>query len=149
VARVRRAVGVAASALLAGGCFVYRAAEPAALQPGETVRLTLTSCGTQEITQQVGPRVQALDGRVITARDGAVTVSVTQLTRSRGSEEFWPGDSVVVPFRGLDSLLVRRLDRKRSALAVGGTLVAIFAFRRIAQEAGLFTTGAGRPPGGQ
>jgi hypothetical protein len=138
-----------ASAVLAGGCFAYRAAEPAAVQPGQTIRVTLTPSGTQEVTQQVGPRVESLDGRVIAARDSALAVSVTQLTRARAGEEFWPGDSVIVPVRGVSTVEVRRLDRKRSALAVGGTLAAIFVLRRVVREAGLFGGGAGRPPGGQ
>jgi hypothetical protein len=142
-------VGVAASALVAGGCFAYRAAEPAAAQAGQIVRLTLTPAGSQELTRQVGPRVESLDGRVLAARDTALAVSVTQLTRARAGEEFWPGDSVVVPVRSVGSLQVRQLDRKRSALAVGGTVVAIFVMRRVVQEAGIFGGGPKPPPGGQ
>jgi hypothetical protein len=134
---------------MVAGCFAYRSAEPAALQPGQTVRLTLTSSGTQEITQQVGPRVQVLDGRVIAARDSALAVSVTQLTRALAGEEFWPGDSVIVPVRGLSGLEVRQLDRKRTWLAVGGTAVAIVVLRRVIQEAGIFGGGVSRPPSGQ
>jgi hypothetical protein len=138
-----------ASAVLAASCFAYRAAEPGAVEPGQTVRVTLTPSGTQELTQQVGPRVESLDGRVIATRDSTLAVSVTQLTRARAGEEFWPGDSVMVPVRGVSGVEVRRLDRKRSALAVGGTLAAIFVLRRVVREAGLFGGGAGRPPGGQ
>jgi hypothetical protein len=138
-----------ASALAAGGCFTYRAAEPGALQPGETIRVGLTPSGAQEITRQVGPRVASLDGRLIAARDSALAVSVTQLTRTRASEEFWPGDSVIVPVRGVESLLVRKLDRQRSALAVGGALVGMLVLRRVTQEAGLFGGGARPSPGGQ
>jgi hypothetical protein len=134
---------------MAGGCFAYRAAEPGAVRPGQIVHLTLTPSGAQELTQHVGPRVESLDGRVIAARDSALAVSVTQLTRTRAGEEFWPGDSVVVPVHGVGSLRVRQLDRKRSALAVGGTIVAILVLRRTVQEAGLFGSGAKPPPGGQ
>jgi hypothetical protein len=119
------------------------------VQPGQVVRLALTPSGSQELTSQVGPRVESLDGRVLAARDTTLAVSVTQLTRGRAGEEFWPGDSVVVPVRGVGSLLVRTLDRKRSTLAVGGTLVAIFVLRRVVQEAGIFGSGAKPPPGGQ
>ncbi|MFN2563808.1 MAG: hypothetical protein ABR499_02190 [Gemmatimonadaceae bacterium] len=136
-------------AVVAGGCFAYRATEPARVAPGQLVRVTLTPSGAQELTQQVGPRVEALDGRVLQARDSAFSVAVTQLSRARAGEEFWTGDSVVVPFRGVSSLWVRRLDRKRSAMAVGGTIIAVFAMRRVVQEAGLFGGGPGRPPGSQ
>lgn len=140
---------VAASALAAGGCFAYRRAEPTSLQPGEGVRIVLSSAGSQELTTQVGPRVTRLEGRVIGARDTALSVAVRQLLRTPASEEFWNGDSVVVPVRVVDTVAVRRLDRRRSALAVGGTLVAVLVLRRVAQEAGVFGSNQTRPPGQQ
>src|SRR5688572_18364109 len=108
---VRRAVGLAVSAVLAGGCFAYRPADPTGVHTGEAVRVELTPSGAQEITQQLGPRVESLDGRVVAPRDSALVLTVSQLTRWRGSEEFWTGDSVTVPVRALSSLSVRRFDR--------------------------------------
>jgi hypothetical protein len=142
-------VAIVASALPAGGCFVYRAAEPARVQPGEGVRIVLSSTGSQELTGQVGPRVTRLEGRVIGSRDTALALSVTQLVRTPASEEFWNGDSVVVPVRAVDALSVRRLDRRKSAIAVGGTLVALYFMRRLADEAGVFGSRQNRPPGQQ
>ena len=148
--RLRNVVVVAASALVAGGCFVYRRAEPTSVQPGEGVRIVLSPAGTQTLTTQVGPRVSRLEGRVIGARDTALSVAVRQLLRTpAATEEFWNGDSVVVPVRVVDTVSVRRLDRQRSALAVGGTLVAVFVLRRVIQESGIFGSGQGRPPGQQ
>jgi hypothetical protein len=146
---VRSAVRGVALAVLAGGCFAYRPADPGGLRTGEAVRVELTPSGAQELTQQVGPRVESLDGRVIFPRDSTLVVAVRQLTRSRGTEEFWTGDSVTVPVRGVSSLLVRRLDRNRTLLAVGGTVIGMFVMRRVIEEAGIFGSRPGRPPGSQ
>ena len=142
-------VAVAVSALPAGGCFVYRAAEPARLQPGEGVRIALTPAGSQELTGQVGPRVTQLEGRVIGSRDTSVALSVTQLLRGPTNEEFWNGDSVIVPVRAVNALSVRRLDRQKSVIVAGSTIVALYFMRRLAQEAGVFGTSQSRPPGQQ
>lgn len=146
---VRRAVGVAVTAVLAGGCFAYRPADPTGLRTGEAVRVELTPSGAQEITQQLGPRVESLDGRVVGPLDSALVLAVRQLTRSRGAEEFWTGDSVTVPVRAVSSLLVRRFDRNRTWLAVGGAAIGIFVMRRVIIEAGLFGGRVNRQPGSQ
>jgi hypothetical protein len=146
---VRRAVGVVASAVMAGGCFAYRPADLGGVRAGEAVRVELTPSGTQELTQQVGPRVETLDGRVIFPRDSSLVVAVRQITRSRGMEEFWTGDSVTVPVRGVSSLAVRRFDRNRTLLAVTGAVVGVLVMRRVIEEAGIFGGGPGRPPPGQ
>ena len=147
--RLLGSVATAASALAASGCFAYRAAEPARVQPGEGVRVVLNAEGSQELTRQVGPRVTRLEGRVIGAPDSALALAVRQLMRTPASEEFWNGDSVFVPVRAVDAVSVRRLDRRRSALAVGGTLAAVYVLRRVIQEAGVFGSGQTRPPGQQ
>jgi hypothetical protein len=48
--------------------------------------------------------------------------------------------------RIVDALSVRRLDRRKSAFAAGGTLVALLVMRRLADEAGVFGSGQSRPP---
>jgi hypothetical protein len=134
---------------MAGGCFAYRPADLGGVRAGESVRVELTPVGTQEITQQVGPRVETLGGRVIFPRDSSLVVAVRQITRSRGMEEFWTGDSVTVPARAVSSLAVRRFDRNRTLLAVTGTVVGVLVMRRVIEEAGIFGSRPGRPPPGQ
>lgn len=140
---------VVALVVLASGCFAYRPADPTGLRTGEAVRVELTSSGAQELTQQVGPRVESMNGRVLGPRDSTLVLAVSQLTRSRGMEEFWTGDSVAVPVRGVSSLLVRRFDRNRTLLAVTGGAIGLFVMRRVIEEAGIFGSRANRPPGSQ
>jgi hypothetical protein len=142
-------VAVIAAAVGVPGCFAYRAADPAAVRPGQEVRVTLTPAGAAEVTPQVGPRVEMLDGRLIAPRDSALAVAVTQLTRGRGGEEFWTGDSVIVPVRGVSSLFVRELDRNRTWLAVGATAIAVVVMRRVVEQAGVFGNRPNPSPGSQ
>jgi hypothetical protein len=148
-ARAAALTAVLAAAVGASGCFAYRSAPPAAVRVGQEVRVTLTPAGAEEIRQQVGPRVETLGGRVIAPRDSVLTVAVTQLSRARGSDEFWTGDSVIVPIHALRALSVRQLDRKRTWLAVGGALVAVFVMRHVVEEAGVFGSRPAPPPGTQ
>jgi hypothetical protein len=147
--RARTLTVAVTAAVSACSCFAYRTAEPTALRAGEEVRVTLTPAGAAELTKQVGPRVETLDGRVIGPRDSALAVAVTQLTRGRGSDEFWTGDSVIVPVRGVSSLSVRQLDRKKTWLAVGATAVGIFVMRTVVKEAGVFGSRPTPAPGPQ
>jgi hypothetical protein len=134
---------------LAGACFAYRPADPSGLRSGEAVHVELTPSGAEEITHQLGPRVASLDARVVGPRDSALVLAVRQLTRSRGMEEFWTGDSVSVPVRALSSVSVRRFDRNRTWLAVGASLVGIVVMRQAIIESGIFGGRANRQPGAQ
>jgi hypothetical protein len=149
VAPLARSAWVAAAAITAAGCFVYRPAQPGGVEPGQVVRVSLTPSGAEQVTTQVGPRVTTLDGRVIGARDSTLAVAVTQLTRAPASEEFWTGDSVLVPVRGLSSVSVRELDRQRSVLATGGVLVALVVLRQVFIESGVFGSRPTPSPGSQ
>ena len=149
LARLARSACVAAAALTAAGCFVYRPAQPGGVEPGQVVRVALTPSGAEQVTTQVGPRVTTLDGRVIGARDSALAVAVSQLTRSPAGEEFWTGDSVVVPVRAVSSLAVRELDRKRSAWATGGLVVGLVVLRQVFIESGVFGSRPTPSPGTQ
>jgi hypothetical protein len=149
VGRLALMAAVLAAAISSAGCFAYRAADPGTVRPGQEVRVTLTPAGAAEVTPQVGPRVEVLDGRLIAPRDSALAVAVTQVTRGHSGEEFWTGDSVVVPVRGVSSLLVRQLDRNRTWLAVGATALAVVIMRRVVEQAGVFGSRPNPSPGTQ
>jgi hypothetical protein len=147
--RVRRMLCVAASSTLAAGCYAYRPADLSGLRSGEAVHVELTPSGAEEITHQLGPRVASLDARVVGPRDSALVLAVRQLTRSRGTEEFWTGDSVTVPVRALSSVSVRRFDRTRTWLAVGASAIGIVVMRQAIIESGIFGGRVNRQPGAQ
>ena len=138
-----------AAAIQAAGCFAYRPSDPSHVRMGEVVRVAVTPRGAEQLTQQVGPRVETLAGRVIHPRDTALVVAVSELTRSRGAEEFWTGDSVSVPLSGVGGLTVRRFDRTRTWLTVGGAVIGIALLRRVVHDAGVFGTPVRSQPGSQ
>ena len=144
----RVGVGVAAVVQTAG-CFAYRPSEASAVRSGEVVRVAITSRGAEQLTEQVGPRVETLAGRVVRPRDTTLVVSVRELTRSRGAEEFWSGESVSVPFSGVDAVSVRRFDRNRTFLAVAGAAIGIVLLRGVIEEAGILGGRVNPQPGSQ
>lgn len=139
-------IGVAA-AIQATGCFAYRPLDAGGVRGGEVVRVAITPRGAEELTRQVGPRVESLGGRMLRPRDTTLVVAVSELTRARGTEEFWTGDSVSVPLSSVGALFVRRFDPTRTLLAVTGAAVGILLVRRAIDEAGLFGGSVGRQPG--
>lgn len=144
----RAVVGVAA-AIQAAGCFAYRPSDPSRVRIGEVVRVAVNHHGAQQLTQQVGPRVESLAGRVIHPRDTALVVSVREVTRSRGSEEFWTGESVSVPLSGVGGVSVRRFDRNRTLLTVTGAVIGIALLRRVIDDASLAGAPVRQQPGSQ
>jgi hypothetical protein len=145
---LRVAVGVAA-VVQTGGCFAYRPSDIGAVRSGELVRVAITPRGAEQLTEQVGPRVETLGGRVLRPRDTTLVVSVRELTRSRGAEEFWTGDSVSVSFSGVDAVSVRRFDRNRTFLAVAGAAIGIVLLRGAMEESGILGGRVNRQPGSQ
>lgn len=148
-ARVCRGGLVVAAVILTAGCFAYRPSEPTRVRTGEVVRVAVTPHGAQQLTHQVGPRVESLAGRVIHPRDSALIVAVREVTRSRGGEEFWTGDSVSVPLSGVGGLLVRRFDRNRTLLTVTGAVIGMVLLRRVIDDATATGTRVRQQPGSQ
>ena len=116
---------------------------------GEVVRLAVTARGAEQLAPQVGPRVESLSGRVIHPRDSALVVAVSEVTRSRGAEEFWTGDSIRVPLSGVGGVTVRRFDRSRTVLTVAGAVIGLVLARRLVEETGVFGTRVNPQPGSQ
>jgi hypothetical protein len=144
----RVGVGIAA-AILVVGCFAYRPSESSRVRMGDVVRVSVTPQGAEQLTRQVGPRVASLGGRVIQPRDTALVVAVSEVTRSRGTEEFWTGDSVSVPLSGVGGVSVRRFDRNRTLLTVTGAVIGIVLMRRVIDDAAIFGARVRQQPGSQ
>ena len=148
-ARVSRVGVCVATAIQIAGCFAYRPSDPTHLRMGELVRVDVTAQGAEQLTHQVGPRVESLAGRVIHPRDTALVVAVSEVTRLRGGEEFWTGDSVSVPFSSVGGVSVRRFDRNRTLLTVTGAVIGMFLLHRVIDEASISGTRVRQQPGTQ
>ena len=125
-----RAVGATALALcnaVSVGCYRYTpidAEAPPAL--GTEVRVRLTDAGAVALAPLVGNRVELVDGRLVSAADTAVTLSVMTTTDRLGNEAPWRGEEVAIPRAMFTGLEQRTLDRGKSYL-VGGITAGVVA----------------------
>jgi hypothetical protein len=107
------------SAWLLNACYGY---VPSTQPPSSDaqVRVTLTDAGTAALVGAVGPSVELIDGRVISANADSIILGVTMTTSRRSIETDWRGERIAVPRSAVASVGVRRLARARTALAVAG-----------------------------
>jgi hypothetical protein len=129
---LRTVVVAAAAAPLVLGCYTAAPVGWQLAPQNKEVEVTLDPAETAPLAAALGPRARRLTGRVTARSDSALTVAVTAVTRTSGSEESWPGSEVVLPARAVELVTVRRLAAVRSALIAGaligaGTLVGAVA----------------------
>lgn len=111
------------------------------------VRVTLDAAEAAGLAAQLGPRAHALTGRVVASTDSALTLAVTAVTRTSGTEEDWPGSAVTLPAGAVERLTVRRLAALPSALIAG--LVVAGAGVVVGVAGGGASTATGGRAGGQ
>jgi hypothetical protein len=114
------------SAAVAGGCYRYVPIDDESPALGSAVRVELTDAGALTMAPLIGARIESVDGRVTSAADTALTLTVTGTTDRFGNEVSWRGEQVVIPRSALAGFRRRTLDRKRSYL-FGGVAVGLVA----------------------
>lgn len=122
-----------------GGCYEYRTYDAASVHAGQTVRVALTPSASTELAASIGPSAALLDGRVVDRSGAGVTLALTQITRSAGSEEFLHDEPLSLPLGNVSAWRVRSLDRPRTALVIGGIVAAVVAGRVFLDQSGVFS----------
>lgn len=139
LAACRRPVAIL---LLCSGCFRYTPLTPAT-PPTEVIEITLTPDGTTNVAHALGKDIARMRGRVVRAAADSVEVRVDDLYTTDGRSLFVQGLTVGVALSDASSVRVRTLDRRRSAIAAVGALVAVILIIRAAQLAGFGEDGTG------
>ena len=138
-----------AALLIVAGCYSY---QPAAVTPtaqaGAELRVHLTSQGTEELARFVGPRVTALDARVVRiAADSTLTLGVSLLHFADGTSYPFTGDAPVSVPRGFIGSVERRtFSTSRTVVVTSGVVAGLIAIASAALHTGHVSPGGG--PGG-
>jgi hypothetical protein len=136
--------------LLLGGCYTYRPLNTPAPSPGTRVSAELTGDGARELSGQVGPEIEHVEGDVVAVDSGRVDIAVRQVETIRGIQADWKGEKVTIPRAAVAGWQERKLS-------VGGTwflggLVAggLYAMYRLLGGPGLISGNGGDsgPSGG-
>ncbi|MEO6779143.1 MAG: hypothetical protein ABI194_06760 [Gemmatimonadaceae bacterium] len=101
------------------GCTTYT---PVPLTPAlqqQNVRIRLTQQGTADVGSTLGGGASELQGRILTANDSAVTISVMQVTRLTGVDETWNGEQATIALRDISEVAREQRSVARSVAAAG------------------------------
>jgi hypothetical protein len=112
--------------LVSTSCYRLTPVEGGAPERGLEVRLSLSDEGSVRMAPLIGPRIAAIDGRVLEAVDTAYVLAVTAVVAQGGRSMAWSNERLTVPRSGVSSVRTRTLDRKKTWItAVLGVVGAI------------------------
>jgi len=114
-----------ALALLTGGCYRLTPIEGVVPDSGSEVRVGLTDAGAVKLAPQIGPRMAAIDGRTLQSNDSAIVLAVVAVVGQNGRSMSWSQERLLVPRDAVSSLSTRGLDRKRTWIVAGLSVVGV------------------------
>ena len=113
--------------LLMASCYRFSPIEGAAPERSQHVRLALTDEGSVRMAPLIGPRISAIDGRVLEAADTAIVLAVESVVGQAGRTMAWSQERLSVPRNAVASIRTRTLDRKRTWIMAGLTVIGAIA----------------------
>jgi hypothetical protein len=145
---VKRSALLLATLWTVAGCYRATPIQGVETDVGAPVRVQLTDQASFELTPLIGNGIVRADGRLVSASDSALTLSLTNVVARNGIETTWKGEQVTIKRTGVARVDRRELDRRRSWLAgVGGVAATVAlgsAFNLIGGKSG----GKNGPSGG-
>ena len=127
------------------GCYESVPVQVNTVQPGTKIRVTLTDAGTDSLARYLGPGVQTVDGKLISASDEKLALGVTSVAMRSGQDQYWKGETVAIPRSALATVQQRKINKPKSLL-LGGALIAALASLRLSGVVG--GNGGGNSRGG-
>jgi hypothetical protein len=115
------------SAAGASGCYRLTPIEGPTPAPGREVRLSLSDEGSVRLAPLIGPRISAIDGRAMESSDTALVVAVEAVVARGGRSMPWSQERLSVPRSAVTSIRTRTLDRKKSWIVAGLSVVGVLA----------------------
>lgn len=128
-------------------CYESVPIELARVQPGTKIRISLTDAGADSLARYLGPGVETIDGKLISTDDRGLSLSVSQVAMKSGQDQFWKGETVVIPRYSLSTVQARRINKSKSLL-LGGAFVVALASIKLAGVGGGNSGGSNNGGGG-
>jgi len=110
----------------AAGCYSYRPLTRTP-EPQTHVSVLLSDVGRVETARTVGPSTERVEGNVMAADDTAYLLAVSSVKPLRGTWVRWNGEQVSMRREYIAGLYERRLNKGRTALAIGVSTWALLA----------------------
>ena len=114
-------------ALCTGACYRMTPIESAAPAQGSEIRVSLSDEGSVRLAPLIGPRISAIDGKTLESSDTAVVLAVQAVVSQGGRSMAWSQERLAVPRSAVASFRTRTLDRKRTWIVAGLSVVGVIA----------------------
>ena len=130
--------------MLQPGCYNAVPVTGAALTPIGEVTIVVNDRGRLLVGNRLGPLVETLKGRIVRADSLQVEMAVETAEDVRGKLARWGGERFTIPREGINSVIEKKVSKKRTWLLVGGIAVGIVSF-----FLGIKAVGKGGSEGGE
>jgi len=107
-----RSVAMLSTCTLAAACTTYTPVPVTSALNDQNARVRLTQQGMIDLGPLLGGGASELEGRIVSANDSTLTISVTSLTRLTGVEETWNGEQTKIALTDVSAV-----EREQSAVA--------------------------------
>ena len=127
--KVMRARNFAPILCIVCACYESVPTEIGRVQPRTELRVSLTDSGADSLSRYLGRGVETIDGKLISTTETGVSLAVSQVSMRRGEDQFWKGETIVIPRSALATVQVRRVNKMKSLLLGGAFVVAVATLR--------------------
>lgn len=110
------------------GCQVYVPLGTPRPEPGQTIRAEVSPRVAEELGGRLGPRYSAIEGQVLTNRDGIVYMAAGMGFTADGGQHVLGDQLLEIPLAEMQGLQERRVSVWRSAVFGVGVLAGVYAF---------------------
>ncbi len=124
-------------------CYAYVPAQPGGPARAAEVQVRLSQPAPFDVRDLTIQNVTRLDGEVIAWDPDVLRLSATALTSAAGQQFPGAAQTVMISRADISGLEVKRVSRFRTALAVGGVLLAAALASVIISEGEVFGDGRG------
>jgi hypothetical protein len=97
----------------------------------------LTGDGARELSGQVGPEVEHVEGEVLAVDSDGVEMAVRQVQTTRGIQSDWKGEKVTIPSSAVSGWQERRLSVGGTSVLGGLVVGGLYAMYRLFGGPGL------------
>jgi hypothetical protein len=145
---MKRLAVLATGTILMNACYTYRPLSTPQPSPGTRVSAELTDDGARELSGQLGPQVEHVEGDVLAVDSNGVQLAVRQVETNRGNQVDWKGEKVVIPPAAVSGWQQHRLSVGGTGF-MGGLLVgALYGiYQLLGGQGGIEGTGSGGSAG--
>lgn len=128
--RLARAVALGAALAVLSACFSYTAPPSSGPKIGERVRVRVSGAEAEKLDSMVGLRDRAVEGDLLEEADSSIALAVPlpfAPSTEGGGFSRQAQQRIVIPRSDVQEMQLRRLDKLRTSLLVGGMVAGVVA----------------------